>query len=83
MELNLKMNTGNTEFIYFGNKPELAKCTFSSINVCADQIQMSEVVRYLGAFFYNSLTFKEHNLSRINVQQQCSNQLRSDKSGNI
>ena len=59
-QVRLKMNPSKTEFIYFGNAPQLLKCTIDSINVAGDLILRSDVIRYLGVWLNATLNFKLH-----------------------
>ena len=59
-QARLKMNPSKTEFIYFGNAPQLLKCTTDSINVAGDLILRSDVIRYLGVWLNATLNFKLH-----------------------
>jgi hypothetical protein len=56
----LKMNTSKTEFIMFGSKAHLSKCTTTSIDIAGDIIKRESQVRYLGAFIDETLSFKDH-----------------------
>ena len=42
------MNDGKTEFIMFGFKVQLAKCTTNIISINGTGGQRSEVIKYLG-----------------------------------
>ena len=59
-QVGLKMNPSKMEFIYFGNAPQLLKCTIDSINVAGDLILRSDVIRYLGVWLNATLNFKLH-----------------------
>ena len=59
-ENKLKMNSSKTEFIMFGSRQQLDKCSTSSINIAMDTIEKQKYIRYLGAFLDESLNFKEH-----------------------
>ena len=59
-QVKLKMNPSKTEFIYFGNAPQLLKCTINSINVAGDLILRGHVIRYLGVWLNATLNFKLH-----------------------
>ena len=56
----LKMNPAKTEFIYFGHPVQLKKCTETSINVAGDLIVWGSLIRYLGVWMDEGLTFKQH-----------------------
>ena len=59
-QARLKMNPSKMEFIYFGNAPQLLKCTIDSINVAGDLILRSDVIRYLSVWLNATLNFKLH-----------------------
>ena len=59
-QVRLKMNPSKTEFIHFGNAPQLHKCFTNSIDVAGDLILRSNVIRYLGVWLDASLNFKLH-----------------------
>ena len=44
--MGLKLNPNKTEFIYFGNKPQLKKCSVESLKVSEDLILRSSSIRY-------------------------------------
>ena len=68
MDLNcLKMNTTKTEFIVFGSKQQLKKVAVTSINVNGDSIPRSEVIKYLGTWMDQCLSFRQHILKKCNV----------------
>ena len=58
--MHLKMNPNKTEFIYFGNKPQLKKCTVESLRVSEDLILRSNSIRYLSVNMDEHLNFKQH-----------------------
>ena len=71
-ENRLKMNGGKMEFIMFGAKKQLAKCTTTSIDMNNTMVSMSKVVKYLGTWMDSNLKFKNHILkmcrtSMINI----------------
>jgi hypothetical protein len=61
----LKMNTSKTEFILFGSKTQLNKCTTTEINIAGDNVSSESFIRYLGAFLDQCLNFKVH------IQRKC------------
>ena len=68
MDLNrLKMNTTKMEFIVFGSKQQLKKVEVTSINVNGDSIPRSEVIKYLGTWMDQYLSFRQHILKKCNV----------------
>ena len=56
----LKMNSSKTEFILFGSKRQLEKCTTKSIIINENEIESVKCIRYLGAFLDENLNFKDH-----------------------
>ena len=56
----LKMNNSKMEYINFGSRKQLAKCSSHEINVCGEVVQESECVRLLGSWLYAYLSMKEH-----------------------
>ena len=54
----LKMNPNKTKFIYFGHPVQLRKYTETSINVAGDLIVRSDLIKYLGVWMDETLTFK-------------------------
>ena len=68
MDLNhLKMNTTKMEFIVFGLKQQLKKVEVTTINVNGDSIPRSEVIKYLGTWMDQHLSFRQHILKKCNV----------------
>ena len=59
-QTRLKMNPSKTEFIYFGSRQQLAKCTQDTINIVGDLILRSDIIRYLGVWMDKELNFKQH-----------------------
>ena len=56
----LKMNTTKTEFIMFGLKKQLQKCTTETLKVNDDMIPVSNTIKYLGSWLDQHLSFKTH-----------------------
>jgi hypothetical protein len=73
----LKMNSSKTEFILFGSSKQLDKCISQSLDVCGEQVQISDEIKYLGVYLDKHLTLKHHiqlkcrtamwNLQRIKI----------------
>lgn len=61
----LKMNTTKTEFILFGFRKQLQKCSTISINIVGDEVTRSSRIKYLGAILDEELNLKLH------IQQKC------------
>ena len=55
----LKMNASKTEFILFGGRKQLNKCTTNEILVCGDSIKLQNCIIYLGVFLGDTLDFKD------------------------
>ena len=58
--VQLKINKSKTESIYFGGSRQLEKCISNTINVNGEDIQRSNVTRYLSAYLDSTHSFKEH-----------------------
>ena len=56
----LKMNTAKTEFIYFGHRLQLRKCTENRITIAGDPGAYTDCIKYLGATIDSELAFKKH-----------------------
>ena len=72
-----EMNDSKMAFIYFGWPSQLGKCYTDSISVNGEIVQIKNSTKYLGAYPYTKLDFKQHikakckatmlNLHRIKV----------------
>lgn len=60
----LKMNSSKTEFIMIGSKQQLSKCVTAELNVNGDMVQQSNVVKYLGVYIDQTLSLKQHIISK-------------------
>ena len=56
----LKMNAKKTEMIYIGSRNQLDKCESKAIHVRNDLIPRSPVIKYLGVWINELLTFQYH-----------------------
>ena len=56
----LRLNPSKTEFIWLGLARRLARCTFDSITIGGEIIQLSQTVRDLGAYIDSSIGFAEY-----------------------
>ena len=74
-QTRLKMNPSKTEFINFGSRQQLAKCTHDTISVSGDLILRSDIIRYLGVWMDKELNFKQHVTKKMSV---CNDQLQED-----
>ena len=63
-EVRLKLNESKTEFIHFGSRQQLKKCTFDKININNETIQRSDTVKYLGGHLDQNLNFKKHVITK-------------------
>ena len=52
------MNTDKTEFILFGFRQHLSKCSTKSIDVCGNLVECSEKIKLLRTWLDRSLSFK-------------------------
>ena len=66
-QVQLKMNKSETEFIYFGGSRHLEKCITNTISVNGEDIQWTNITRYLGAYLDSTLSFKEHIKAKCKV----------------
>ena len=74
MKVRLKLNKSKTDFIYFGSKHQLKKCTFDKININNETIQRSDTVKYLGGHLDQNLNLKKHVITKskaamMNIQK--------------
>jgi hypothetical protein len=54
------MNNDKTEFIYFGNKRQIAKCKQSSIDANGTRVDRTDEMKYLGVWMDSELKLKHH-----------------------
>ena len=52
------MNCSKTEFLMFGSRQQLSKCSTKDININGDIIERVPVIRYLGAWLDQQLNLK-------------------------
>ena len=64
VSMHLKLNPDNTEFIMFGYRSQLVKCTTSYVIISDSTIPKSPSVKYLGVTLDENLNLKEHILSK-------------------
>ena len=62
--VRLKLNESKTEFIYFGSRQQLKKCTFDKININSETIQRNITVKYLGGHLDQYLNFRKHVITK-------------------
>ena len=75
------MNDAKTEYIQFGSRQQLAKCTCDCIDVNGTIVMRSDFIKYLGANLDRFLSMKQHikqkcktamwNLYRVKHVRQC------------
>ena len=58
--VRLRMNESKTEFMLLGSRQHLKKCTTNSLRVMGENMEKSEVIRYLGRYLDSTLTLKQH-----------------------
>jgi hypothetical protein len=58
------MNTTKTEFIMFGSKDQLGKCSMKEIHIAGDKIQNISVIRYLGGYLDEGVRFSTHVMTK-------------------
>ena len=63
----LKLNLIKIEFIYFGSRQQLGKCSKTTLNMGLQPVERSSLVRYLGAFFDENLLFAAHTTKGVNL----------------
>ena len=56
----LKLNPGKMEYITFGTRQQLNKCRVDTITVYGQEVMKSRIVKYLGTWFDEKLTFQLH-----------------------
>ena len=56
----LKLNESKTEFIYFGSRQQLSKCSRNTTKVINKTIDRCSTVRYLVGYLDSQLNFEEH-----------------------
>ena len=59
-QMRLKLNGEKTEFMLFGNKPQVNKCQTRALEFDGETIPRSEIVKYLGGYLDRNMTFEKH-----------------------
>ena len=54
------MNPFMTEFTLFGSRQQTVKCTITNNNVVSEEIARGQMIKYLGAWLDQHLSFKDH-----------------------
>ena len=63
--VRLKMNNSKLEFIIFGNKTQVNKCTSEGLRIDGEIVSRSQIMKYLGACMDSELFIK------TNVKEKC------------
>ena len=58
--VRLKMNNSKLEFIIFGNRTQVNKCTSDGLRIEGEIVNRSQIVKYLGAWLDSELSLKTH-----------------------
>ena len=58
--VRLKLNESKTEFIYFGSRQQLSKCSENTIRVINETINRCPTVRHLGGYLDSQINFREY-----------------------
>ena len=66
-ENRLKMNNDKTEFILFGSKPQLDKCTTKTLSINNTEIKLADKIKYLGVLLDQQLNLKQHITSKCQI----------------
>ena len=56
----LELNSDKTEYMKYGSGQQLQKSANTLLNANGNLVNLSEVVRYLGGYLDQTLSFKEH-----------------------
>ena len=62
--MHLKLNPDKTEFIMFGYRNQLFKCTTSYVTISDSTMPKSPSIKYLGVTLHENLNLKEHILTK-------------------
>ena len=63
----LQMNNAKTEVLLIGSQSQLNKCVTLAFNVNGTMVQISRIIKYLGAFLDNGLSFKQHITTKCRI----------------
>ena len=63
----LQMNNAKTEVLLIGSQSQLNKCVTSALNVNGTMVQIGRMIKYLGTFLDNGLSFKHHMTTKCRV----------------
>ena len=56
----LHMNNAKTEVLMIGSQSQVNNCTTSSLDVYGTMVEFSKIIKYLGSYLDNGLSFKHH-----------------------
>ena len=70
----LLMNNAKIEFILFGSRQQLRKCTTKSLSANGEEISHSNCIKYLATWMDQELSFRQHVMNKcrvamLNIQQ--------------
>ena len=63
----LQMNNAKTEVLLIGSLSQLNKCVTLALNVNGTMVQISRMIKYMGAFLNNGLSFKHHITTKCRI----------------
>ena len=63
----LQMNNAKTEVLLIGSQSQLNKCVTSALNVNGTMVQIGRMIKYMGTFLDNGLSFKHHITTKCRI----------------
>ena len=75
----LQMNNAKTDVLLIGSQSQLNKCVTLALNINGTMVQISRMIKYLGAFLDNldnGLSFKHHITTKCRIAVQNLQQLK-------
>ena len=63
----LQMNNAKTEVLLIGSQSQLSKYATLALNVNRTMVQISRMIKYLGTFLDNGLSFKHHITTKCRI----------------
>ena len=63
----LQMNNAKTEVLLIGSQSQLKKCVTLALDVNGTMVQIGRMIKYLGAFLDNGLSFKHHITTKCRI----------------
>ena len=64
----LHMNNAKTEVLMIGSQSQLNNCITSALDVNGTMVQISKMIKYLGTYLDNSLSFKHHISTKCRIE---------------